>query len=563
MTDPRNEYHFVDWQLEALAPDRSQATLHESLHADLNDSTAYGGLLHVVAYLARHAKTRSRYTPMLERLESRSRRTHEIFATSLSTLIRRPDLQGDALLEHYPDYRSYLQAGASLSRAFSGRFLRYHVIVSALRFCMQSRLVERVLETGLGIFETDTMRWHEAPDERLRWVQRIATPDFWRETLKIARASARRIDGWSAIEAEEAAPDEAHAALDPANDALSKHLMCVFHDALEQALGPRGISTLPYDGHVPLVPQLIEQAHKILPPTESDGRIIRAQGHETPEELQVRQFENERLILSREPYEGHLIRLDDLPDTDATTMAAGDGDDRHVFLIVRLAHRMLEQYAFSPSDTQWLEARGTSPVVAIQRSLIDSATTQRIVEHIVFENPDELSKVVNTWQPDIRRLCSFSMAAAGDAVWTAQWYEALIAHWEMVGLFDLSPFAHFNRWSVQDAFDVHIGRIDIRLGDETHFALACLPNTGRSPAFVAPCSEIVASSVIFYVREVMQHGSRFIESDVFIRDQRWALLVTLSHLLREERIFDFGAGHRLPVTAKGVGAVPHQEQASR
>lgn len=565
--ESENAYGFIDWRIDATGPARSQATLHESLHADLNDSTGYGALLHAVAYLARHATTRDRYAPMLERLEGRSRRTHESFATSLGILIQDPSLRsvpsesdhgkGRDLLEHYPDYRTYFQVGANLSRGFAGRFLRYHAITSALRYCMQSRLIERVVEKGLDSFDTDEMRWHEAPDERLRWVQRVATPSFWQETLASARACAPHLTGWAALDDEETAArdgifsDSVQTAHNPENDGLSDYVMRTFHEALDRALSPRNLSSLSFDGHIPLVPPLLDQAYRILPPSESDGRILRARGDETVDELAVRQFENERLFLSSDAYEAYLLRPSALPSIDAATLASGDGEDRHVFVAVRLAHRMLEQYAFSAADHAWLEARGRSPVVAIRRSRLDAdpetgETGRRVVEHIVFEDPDELTRMVGGAPPDVRWLCSFSMAAAGDDDWSARWYRALDACFRMVGLFDLSPFAHFDRWNNQDAFDVHIGRIDVQLAEEAHYAFACLPDTGRSPVFLAPCSEIVASSVIHYVREVMAPAHRFVESDAFIRTRRWPLLVTLSHLFREERIFDFGAGHRLP-----------------
>lgn len=101
-------------------------SLHESLHEDLSASTAYGAILHAVAYLARGADEEwmeTRYRNLLRDLVCRCRTTHECFATYLGLLLI-GEATGERLLLAYPDYQRFVRIGRQLSSGLSGGYLR-------------------------------------------------------------------------------------------------------------------------------------------------------------------------------------------------------------------------------------------------------------------------------------------------------------------------------------------------------------------------------------------------------------------------------------------------------
>lgn len=82
---------------------RRLPSVHESMHAALTDSTAFGTALHVFAWLGRFAPDGECYLSVLDALVDSCRHIQEYFATYASVDVLRRSISAEDLLAGYPD----------------------------------------------------------------------------------------------------------------------------------------------------------------------------------------------------------------------------------------------------------------------------------------------------------------------------------------------------------------------------------------------------------------------------------------------------------------------------
>ena len=85
------EYEHADWSV-SFEPNTDSAlqylvSVHESMHAALNDSTAFGTLLHVYSHLFRNGVDSTRSGAILDELIGSCLESHEAFATWTSVVM--------------------------------------------------------------------------------------------------------------------------------------------------------------------------------------------------------------------------------------------------------------------------------------------------------------------------------------------------------------------------------------------------------------------------------------------------------------------------------------------
>ena len=553
----RGAYEPVAWQVVLRDDSRSDrarfVSLHESFHADLNDSTAFGTLLHLVAYLVRSG-AETRYAALLDDLILACRRTHECFATSLALLVMEASgADGQLLLDAYPAYRHHAAVGEELVRAFRGRWLRYHAVTAATRACMQSSVVARIAAVGLGSFTAADLLRLERPDERLRLLRGRLDPTFWEQVLAGARAAAPDLPGWAEIAAEERGGEPFAAGFEERHDLLSRRTMEAFYASVAAELDAGGAPTLPFDGHVAFVAPLVEQAARLAPAGAARGGLPRPWAGEDRDALMLRSFETERLVLSERRMRARFTPIREVPLERWAALTAGAGRDEHFFLAVRLADRIVEQYEAPDDEAAFLNGLGSRPVVTLRRSgrLPDSG--ERVVEHFVLDRPEDLDALAGAiaaadagGERERPLVASLSMAAAGDDEWVASWFPRLRECARVTMLVDLSPARHFDAWLRRDELDVAYNTVNLDVDGRGLTAFAFQPRTGQAPIFLAPATMVVCTALAWYVRDVLPHPERFVEDRRFLIDERWLVEATLGHLVREEPWFDFGAGRGTP-----------------
>ncbi len=109
------------------------ASLHETCHFDLNQSTAYGALLMAQAYLTRELGGAIQLI-RLQGLTDRCRNCHEIYATLQSLMIAEDaGVTRDTFIETYPDYCDWLEQGETLIAGLRSRFTRMAALAAVIK----------------------------------------------------------------------------------------------------------------------------------------------------------------------------------------------------------------------------------------------------------------------------------------------------------------------------------------------------------------------------------------------------------------------------------------------
>jgi len=127
-------------------------TLHEIMHAELNDSTAWGSLFHACASLVQHAPDPAAYRDVSLSVIEACRRTHEVFATYTGAFLA-DRAAGQSLLAGRPEYLAHYADACQLAVGVPrGSQLEWYVVISAIRACMQSHGLPEALRTGLDRF---------------------------------------------------------------------------------------------------------------------------------------------------------------------------------------------------------------------------------------------------------------------------------------------------------------------------------------------------------------------------------------------------------------------------
>ncbi len=215
------------------------AYIHETHHASLNDSTAWGALLHVVARIP--PGDGPDYDPLLDAC----RLIHESYATyaSLSIVEAGHGLQ-PAALDPYPEYLPLQRQLARLVSVAGGPQRRYLLSTAIARVCMQSPVLAYVAEHGLDGFSLSDLRSVDTPDGRYRAIARAdggmleeacAAGD---EAANVPASELARIDG---ADAEEASRDE--------HDGIWARWETAAYDVVALGLRRLGATTIGYNGH--------------------------------------------------------------------------------------------------------------------------------------------------------------------------------------------------------------------------------------------------------------------------------------------------------------------------
>jgi hypothetical protein len=224
--------------------------LHEVHHAALNDMTAWGSALHVYARLPGAA------APFARLLEA-CRAVHESLATFASVQIataRHGAL--DAVLAAYPRYVPLYRAAVQLTGRVDGANRRQQVATALARLCMQTPILEAVLDAGLDGFRIAAIRELDRPDARWSW--------FLRRGPDLVAAAARTADrvvvdeyGPKVLDSDGPSSD-LYTATDRSHDAAWDRWEAAAYEHLRSALATSGAGTMPLNGHQDGTARLLE-----------------------------------------------------------------------------------------------------------------------------------------------------------------------------------------------------------------------------------------------------------------------------------------------------------------
>jgi hypothetical protein len=528
--------NFDAWAVALRGDDAGSAgghlvTVHEALHAVLNDTTAYGMALAAYAVLSRH--TEDAYTQGLGRLVAGAREIHEAFATFGSIwLVGGGDL---GLLRGYPDYQSWYRNASDLIPHLPDHDRRKELMIeAAVRACMQSGGLAGLLERDLDANAPGEVGRRDRPDERFSMLHERADTDFWRVAWAECAAA---LAGSPALDALQASLDDPALRAETYGEAYSdswQTCAVLIHDRVGALLAEENATTLSYDGHRHLISQLIEAVERRAPHTA--GLLVPSTDEQTVEEEAFEMWRRERLVVRETPRRVRLARLEELTRPEHARLLSAQGDGTYIFCTVRPAFRLLEQFQFAPADAAALVALGTAPVVATRSGNTGSGP----LDMVVLSDPDQLATLTSATGV----YANVSLRCLGDDGWRRRWSSPLLRT-RLTALFDLSPFQQLDLWQREgDAVTYAAG--DIRDVDRSPAdVLAFRVGAGQFPILLL-CSAVTSHVLRRYLRQHPSAG----EDPAVLADDTDLIGRTISHLLAEETSFDLSA---YPMISKDDG----------
>jgi hypothetical protein len=169
---------------------------HEGLHHELQATSAWGLVSAMAKLLAARDVRPSQLGELFDVMVIRSTRTHELFATYLSTAATGPDL-ARALLADNSEYTAYLDDALALVPVDGvTRQLQESAIAATLRCVMAPLAIVAALDAGFGsVHRGRLVDVADTPDERLAAFIASDGPAGWRQLFAQIRADHSDLGG--------------------------------------------------------------------------------------------------------------------------------------------------------------------------------------------------------------------------------------------------------------------------------------------------------------------------------------------------------------------------------
>jgi len=537
-TQSEGLYRLDHWAVRLGCDPRSaqakMATLHEMYHGLLNDSTAYGTLLHVAGLLVRQQPSVPHFASLLRSLLDGARGTHETYATYSSVFVVGHGRCDPTLVDAYPGYPGYLADALEIAGTMPNPVLGFQLVQSVTRAAMQP--------DGLTPFASTS------PEQ---WMDVAARPDLERpdQRLSVLRSTsflrrvAEALAQWADAQTDPLVREVLHSRptsdaeydrlideeLDSATDVIGAYL----YDLCRAELHRVAQTCLAFNGHQAHTAAILARVAQVLP-AKSTPRLTAAPEGSRLDDL-LSGFAQERLVVVPTRMRSRWTWLDALPEERWSELLVGS--TAHVLVIVRPASRLKEQYEFDASEPPPGDASGA--VVAIRRRA-NEADGKATVEHMVLRDPEQLDRLSKKLAGSIVASCAMSILA--EEAWQSTWLSALrrLSHFDV--LIDLDPFQYVRAWASQGEFVTAFTTMTLRAGEREHMALALRPDSDGGIVFLAPCTSVFCSAMAVELRSLAAKGAPFAEDAGPFESEKEALTLVLSHLFREEPWFDFRAG---------------------
>jgi hypothetical protein len=495
-------------------------TAHEAMHAALNDVTAYGVLLAARVAIARGrivGPNESFADDQLNRLVESCRGTHEAFATyeSLWTVAG----SDTSLLIGYPRYEGWFKDGSELAPGPETSQRKELMVQAALLACMQPPVLERLAADA----SSGSQAWWpprlERPDERLSLLHANLNAQFWTDAWKACIdqvPDAAHVDEW-----------DRHPQSPDLPDGLQTACVEVLYREVANFLAVRDAPTLVYDGHRRYLADVVAAVEANGAPT---GSLVASRDDQTVADEMFETWSRERLIIRAAPRPAILRQFADVLGTGRMDVVSEMLGVPHVFASVRPAGRLLEQFSFADRDARMLGGLGWEPVVTLR-----AATSSGNVELTVVNDPQQMSDLARSLPRRIKAYCNVSLAFLGDEPWLSRWNRSL-RHWQVSGLFDLSPSSLFDLWRrARERVTFAPGTM---VGDEGERGSLIVLRVGPSPVPVLLACTSVAGAAI---EEHLSTRMPTARQDMRLLTGKPGVQVPVGHILTEEHFVDFAA----------------------
>lgn len=421
----------------AAGTDARVVHLHEAHHAALNDSTAWGTALHLLARMPE--PFHDAFALMLDAC----RRVHESFATfaSVSLLTSHGDNPAD-LLTPYPLYVPLYESVLRGVSAVDGPNRRYLLATCAARASMQSPVLDLFTGGHANDITPSALRGIDTPDGRWAWLV-SRPPGWWLDVARQADDAVRRRHGEAALMAD--APDEdPTAAVAEEHDPAWASWELAAYDVMGMALESVSATVLDFNGHQEPTAAAVDFARSIDPaiglqaaPALNAARDDRALASAVVEQAR-------HVFGGPEPWRARLI---DVPPAE---LVQGVEETSHVadlpFLVVsaRLPTRLTALYRWDAADVATLAAI-REPLAAVR--VIEPDGSDDLIAHARIQDVDTLRTIRERWGDRGQFLSCISASCLIDRDWQHDWLPSLLAAGRLAILIDIELDRFVHRWA--------------------------------------------------------------------------------------------------------------------
>ncbi len=518
MSDPPSaNYDWFGWSLDAGRTDVQLGRLvetHEHFHRQLDDTSAFGGLVTTVAALA-DGTGDPHWLELRDRLKSMSDLVHECYAVGLSLICTQRPV---APVSGYPMYDWHVRTLNRLIGVDIHPWVAMGAVRAALFASMQSTALRTSTRIGLAHFEASELELMERPNHRLAALLASDFAEQVREFELEAERKFNREPWWRPEGGLLIGPEAVDGAAGVELENLRKGLFS--HAA--QTLQESDIETFPDDAHHRDLRELLRQAFALAP----DGLPrIGAIAEDTSDSGQ----------LDLSALDGQTVRLPVAPER-ATVLPygtasglGGEGESRHGFVAVTTTERIELNFTLSGVELP------DSEVVACMRATVFDGEERDSILLLPISDPSQ----VNEEHPVF--VSAYSSAKASDSETVDSWLAwATPARSSIV--MDTPFMAPLRRWVAEGArFRTQTRVLEVE-GVEIRVIAGRIEDGGRqSPLIIVPTTEFGARWFEAACGEDPELSKHVVEDPSFFEKDSDHLDVVITHLLFEERYVGTGS----------------------
>jgi hypothetical protein len=489
---------------------------HEYFHRQLDDTTAFGGLLSTAAALA-DALPDSRFPAVLDRLLAMCDLVHEAFAVGMSLIATQRPI---APVDNYPTYDRHVRVVQRLVGPGVHPWVALAAVRAAATGCMQSSAIALAVEVGVDGLDPLSLPKPERPNHRLSALLNGGfSASVTREQL-LAQSNYGDQEWWCPVGDVTLPPDAMDGELAVASGRVHQSLLA---DAFD-IIGAAGGTSVQPDAHHDQLRVLLTEARSLAPAGLTRiGALVEAPGGE---------------LMHGGPLDGQTIELTSAP-ARATVLPYGslsgissEGPDRHSFMVFTTPRRLHTAFELQgvplPTDDALMCVRTT--VFADDRA--DSVLL------LVADEPEQVE------DSELVYVSLFSSAVAAAPEVAASWMQ-WADPFRLSLVMDTPATAALRRWCASGA-RFHTETQAVRIGgDELRIIAGRVSQPGgQSPLVIIPSTEFGARWFEAARAEDEFLRSVVVEDDELFGRESAHLDVLLRHLLMEERFVGTGSWRR-------------------
>jgi hypothetical protein len=505
-------YRWFGWTVAGIAADDVSADrlteTHEYFHRQLDDTTAFGGLVTTCAALA-EAGADSSWAQTRDRLQAMSDLVHEVFAVGMSLLTTQRPLQP---VDGYPMYDGYV----AIIRRLLGEGTHPWVALAALRavatVCMQSPALKLAVDADIERFDPTSIKREDRPNHRLAALLSSEFPTL----VQSENIAAERMHGseswWYGSEGVRLTPES----MDGRAGELSQELHRRCFEAAATALGAAGAVVLGLNSHHRDLRRLLEQARELAPEgLMRIGALVESPGGEL---LHGGALDSQTITLTAAPHRASVLPYGSLSGL------SGEGATRHGFLTVVRPERLRVCYELQGIPLP------DAPAIACLRTTVFDGEVRDSLLLVVVDGPQSLMEV------DVPIYVSLASSAAAAAPEAAAAWMNYADRRRLSLVMDTPATAALRRWCTPDGARFRTATRHISTeGIDLRIIAGRIENAGRQSALVViPTTEFGARWFEAATHEDQLLKNAVVVDPVIFEEESDHMDVLLTHLLLEE-----------------------------